>query len=243
MLKIKGGDNIKKYTNLHYNIIFRFLRRVLCFAIIIIFAAALIYNFQIVPSLIPLTVAQTTSDVTYEIQQIISECVSKGYYNDIVSLKYNSDGNVVSLETDAGKIALLTSEITKSVISSVGEANKLTVSVPVGNLTGGAIFTGRGPNINIKLLISPKINCRIENEFYESGINQTLHRIVAVVETDVYALVPAKKQNIKVETKYCITETIIIGEVPDAYTKINRLDDELSESDIDDIYDFGATLQ
>lgn len=213
------------------------------FVIISAVAAALIYNFQIVPSLIPLTVAQTTSDVTYEIQKIISECVAKGYYDDIVTLKYNSNGGVVSLETNAGKIALLTSEITKSVLSSIGKTSKLIVAIPLGNLTGGAIFTGKGPDINIKLLLSPKINCRIENEFNESGINQTLHRIVAVVETDVYALVPAKKQNIKVETRYCIAETVIIGDVPDAYTKINRLDDELSESDIDDIYDFGATLQ
>ena len=219
------------------------IRRVVRFVIISAVAAALIYNFQIVPSLIPLTVAQTTSDVTYEIQKIISECVAKGYYDDIVTLKYNSNGGVVSLETNAGKIALLTSEITKSVLSSIGKTSKLIVAIPLGNLTGGAIFTGKGPDINIKLLLSPKINCRIENEFNESGINQTLHRIVAVVETDVYALVPAKKQNIKVETRYCIAETVIIGDVPDAYTKINRLDDELSESDIDDIYDFGATLQ
>ena len=54
---------------------------------------------------------------------------------------------------------------------------------------------------------------------------------------------PMSTQTMNVTTKYCVAETVIVGEVPDAYTKINRLDDELSESDIDDIYDFGATLK
>jgi len=36
--------------------------------------------------------------------------------------------------------------------------------------------------------------------------------------------------------------TVIVGDVPDAFTQIVRLTDDITESDIDDIFDFGAEL-
>jgi hypothetical protein len=41
---------------------------------------------------------------------------------------------------------------------------------------------------------------------------------------------------------YCVAETLIVGEVPDALTQINRLTEEISEEEIDDVNDFGAKL-
>ena len=64
--------------------------------------------------------------------------------------------------------------------------------------------------------------------------------MVARVEAEVYALIPAATQKFTVKADYCIAETVIIGKVPDAYTKINRFADDIAESEIDDIYDFGA---
>ena len=218
-----------------------FFRKLFCFVIFVGLCSAMVYNFQIIPVLIPLTQAQATTDTTVAVQEIIRSCVRGGTYSDYIHLRYGADGSVAALETDTAGVALLTGEIITETAKALGAANALTVRIPMGNLSGGALFSGRGPIMQIQIVVSPKVTCDVQHEFLESGINQTLHRIFASVQTEVWMLIPAARQKMTVTTKYCIAETVIVGKVPDAYTKIHRLSDEISESDIDDLYDFGAT--
>lgn len=221
----------------------RILKKTVCFLIFICLSLVLMYNFQIIPALIPLAKAQTTTETTVTVQNAIRNCVRDGGYTDFIRLRYGEDGNVASLETNTANIAIVTGDIIEAVSNALCKEDKLIVRIPAGNLSGGALFSGRGPDIRIQLAVSPKITCEIKNEFYESGINQTLHRIIACVETEIYALIPASPQKITVATEYCIAETIIVGKVPDAYTKIDRLLDDIEESEIDDLYDFGASAE
>lgn len=219
---------------------FSYFKRFIAFVVFVTVSLLIIYNFQLIPALIPYAEAQTSTVITAEVQKIIRESIN-GQNNSFVNLKYGSDGNVVALETNTAAIAIVSASISENVIKKLSESDRIEISIPIGNLSGGALFTGRGPDISIPIAISPKITCEIENEFYESGINQTLHRVVAEIEVETYALIPVAPRKIDVETEYCIAETVIVGKVPDAYTKINRHNDDISESEIDDIYDFGAT--
>ncbi len=202
----------------------------------------LIYNLQIIPALMPLTKANITTEITRELQSIVDMYLSSEKDIDFVKLIYDSNKNVSALKTDTQKITLANSKIVQQAVNSLCKNDCITVNIPLGTLSGGAIFSGKGPNIKIKVKISPEVISHIENEFYESGINQTIHRIVAKINVKTYALLPFSAKEFNVSAKFCLAETVIVGKVPDAYTKINRIDDELSESDIDDIYDFGATL-
>ncbi len=219
------------------------LKKMFLFILFVSISLILMYNFQIIPALIPLAKAQAATDTTVAMQKAIQNCVRDGGYTNFVTLRYGEDGNVAALETDTASIALITGEIVDAVCDALCENTKLAVSIPAGNLSGGALFTGRGPDIRLRIAASPKITCEMQNEFYESGINQTLHRIIAHVETEIYILIPASPQKLTVTAEYCIAETVIVGMVPDAYTKINRFSDEIAESEIDDIYDFGASAE
>lgn len=216
--------------------------KMFCFLLFICLSLTLIYNCQIIPSLIPFAKAKISTEITKVVQNVVKSCVKNGDYSDFIRLSYNTEGNVTALETNYAAIALTNSELTDGTVKELSKNNLITVEIPLGTLSGGTILAGKGPDIRIKVKISPKITSEIENEFYESGINQTLHRIVAKINVKTYALLPMSPREIEVPTKICLAETVIVGKVPDAYTKINRLDDELEESDIDDIYDFGATL-
>ena len=219
------------------------IKKSFVFLIFLCISSILIYNFQIIPALIPFTKAKATTKITRVTQRTIIDCISSTSYDDFIKLTYGNEGNVTSLETNAAKIALINSSITESVINEICNDKKLSVAIPLGNLSGETIFTGKGPDININLAVSPEITCNIESEFYERGINQTLHRIIAQVDVKSYVLLPFSPQEIEVSTKYCIAETVIVGDIPSAYTKINRTGEEISESDIDDIYDFGAAVE
>lgn len=218
------------------------IKKAAVFIIFLAVAFALIYNLQIIPSLVPLAKAEATTEITAAVNRIIRDCLRNENcdYSNIVRLAYDTGGNVVSVETDTVKMADLISSIVETTADTLGGGGKLKIQIPAGNLSGGALLTGKGPNIEINVAVSQKISCTIKNEFYESGINQTLHRILLNVETETYALLPARVQKFQVTTEYCIAETVIVGKVPDAYTHINRMTDDIKESDIDDIYDFGA---
>ena len=219
---------------------FTLVRKSICLLLLLCLSLTLIYNFQIIPILIPLTEAQTTTEVTKILQKVICETVAQADLA-FVRLQYGKEGSVVSLETNASAIALVTGKITDAAVHALCSSDRITVKIPVGNLSGGALLTGRGPSISVPLAVSPKITCEIENEFYECGINQTLHRVIAEIEVEANILLPISSRKIPIETEYCIAETVIVGKVPDAYTKINRLNDDISESELDDIYDFGAS--
>ncbi len=216
-----------------------FLKRILLFFLFISVLFVLIYNLQIIPVLSPYAKAKAATEITAAVQKIIRKTVTDRNEN-YAYLNCDSNGNIVSLQTDAVRLSSLSAAIAESVIENLSEKERLTVKIPVGSLSGGAFFTGKGPNITIPLASTPKITCNIENEFYESGINQTMHRIIAKVNVETYVLIPSAPESISVETIYCVAETVIVGKVPDAYTKINRSNDDISESEIDDIYDFGA---
>lgn len=218
-------------------------KKIIAFLLLVCLSLILMYNFQIIPALIPLAKAQAATETTVAIQHVIRDCVRDGGYTDFIKLCYGEDGNVASLETNTTNIALVTGDIINAVSDALCNGDILTVHIPVGNLSGGALLTGRGPDIRIQLTASPKITCDIQNEFFESGINQTLHRVTACVEAEIYILIPAAPQRITVTAEYCIAETVIVGKVPDAYTKINRFADDIAESEIDDIYDFGASAE
>lgn len=219
---------------------FRLLRKCFFFLLFLSFSAVLIYNLQIVPALLPLTRAQATTTVTRQLHAAIQQVAAEAG-TDLVRLSFGSDGTVVSLETDSVAIATLSAKTVAAAIASLSDKEQLPIRFPIGNLSGGALLTGRGPEITVPIIVSPEVTCEIENEFIESGINQTLHRIVAEIEVEVIALLPFCAQRIPVETEYCLAETVIVGKVPDAYTKIHRLTEDISESEIDDIYDFGAS--
>ena len=214
-------------------------KKVLIFLFFLALVSILVFNIRILPVLEPYAKAEGTTAVTAKIQSIIGESVSADF-GELVKLKYDDGGNVVSLETNTLKISLLNAKIIERVTKELKESNRLFINVPLGNLTGGALFTGRGPQIKIPLSVSPKIVSNVENAFFQSGINQTLHRVVAKIKVETFILLPPFSKKIEVETSLCLAETVIVGKVPDAYTQINRFTEDVSETDIDDVYDFGA---
>jgi len=217
-------------------------KRIAALGLFLLIFAILIYNFQVIPILLPLSQAATATAVTNELQKAIQMATVTSNCYDLIHLTYGKDGAVVALETNSAAIANVSATITQTVCDTLCN-KKQKIHIPIGNLSGGALLTGRGPDISIPITVSPQISCEVENEFYECGINQTLHRIVAEIEVTVYIFLPFATKKVPVEAEFCLAETIIVGKVPDAYTKIHRSTDDISESEIDDLYDFGAQAE
>ena len=109
-----------------------------------------------------------------------------------------------------------------------------------GSFSGIKLLAGRGPGVKIKISSIGNVETDLRSEFTSQGINQTLHRLYIDFRIDVILSLPLKSINVPVNCRYLLSEVVIVGDVPDAYTDINRTFDDITESEIDDINDFGA---
>ena len=71
------------------------------------------------------------------------------------------------------------------------------------------------------------MNTDFSTEFENAGINQTRHRVYLKVSAQVRIVAPLSGSAIEVQTVVPITEMIIVGDVPDTYINVERIDDAL----------------
>lgn len=218
--------------------------KIVVFALFLLLSCVLIYNLQILPVLFPLAKAKCTTELTDAVNRIVRarmQSDSDGYA-DFVRLHFGEDGSVASVETNTPRLAKLSGDVVGDVTGALTH-ERMTVRIPLGSLSGSALLSGKGPDVRVKLAVSQKITCAVRGDFTESGINQTLHRVFLRVTVEVCALLPGAVQTFSVPTDVCVAETVIIGKVPEAYTRIDRFASDVTETEIDDISDYGAQGQ
>lgn len=159
--------------------------------------------------------------------------------NTIDNVIYNNNGTVLSIETDTTKLTRIKTEFTKVFNQLLYEQGDiLKISVPIGTLIGHEYTLGRGPKISFNLQFTCTVKTELKSVFSNAGVNNTLHTIELNVTNNVYIIIPWGHNSQTVNTKYIISETVIVGEVPEAFTNINGANDEIT----DDIVDHGATI-
>jgi len=159
--------------------------------------------------------------VTHELEE------SGGRYDDIVIFNRDNEGKVTALSTDIVKINILKSKITNMVLDSISELDTSEISIPMGNILGGGIFSGRGPRIPIKIVPLGSANAQFISVFSSAGINQTLHKIVMEPTIRISILLPGFSTSSEITAQVTVAENIVVGTVPDQYTYIDDTESSL----------------
>ncbi len=157
----------------------------------------------------------------------------------LVNVSAGEDG-ITGVQTDIAALAKLRSSAVTAIMNELECTDSVSFSVPLGNLVGSTLIAGRGIPIKIKLVPIGDIDANVRTEFIESGINQTLHKIIMRVRITVNVLVSDKSVKLELANDISLAETVIVGKVPDAYTAINRF--EIDEDEENDLNDYSATL-
>lgn len=142
-------------------------------------------------------------------------------YSSLVVLERDNDGNVISVQTDMGKLNILKAEITTKAQEALFDYTKDSIGIPIGNLTGMDFFTGKGPKITITYDITCSATSNISSSFESAGINQVLHKITLDIQTQVYSMVPGNQTTSTTTSSFCIAETVIVGFSPNSYANLD----------------------
>ena len=157
-------------------------------------------------------------------------------YGDLVTIVYNSDNSISSIESNMVNINRIKSRITKSVNDELCCLDEHDLSISLGTVSGFEIFYNQGPLIPIKVQPEGYVEAILISSFESAGINQTLHRIIIEIKTEISAIIPGYTSSATVETQFVMAETVIVGTVPSTYTHVITGSEDL----ISQINDYGA---
>lgn len=159
--------------------------------------------------------------------------------DSFINVIYGEDG-ISAIETNVTGISRLRADSILNIRGEISDIDRMTLDIPLGNLAGGMLLTGRGFPVRIKLVPIGDVSGEIYSEFSETGINQTLHRIYLRVRVSMNMIVASDTVRLELADDILVAETVIVGRVPDAYTAINRF--EIDENEENDLNDYAAQI-
>lgn len=205
---------------------------------LVLVGLVLFIDHQIRPQITALEQYQAKIYAVKTMNEAVTEQVeSYGYtYDNLSEISRDADGQVTSIDTNIKNINLIHTGITNRVNDALSQLDMTSIWIPLGNLTNSPLLSGRGPRIEIKLMPRGYVRTQIVSSFSDAGINQTLHRLLIKVSAEIAAILPGYYTTVQVDTEYVLAETIVVGRVPENYTKV--LTD--SEQMLRDINDYGT---
>ena len=160
--------------------------------------------------------------VTETVQQTVLRLLDSLTYGDLTVIQRGNDGRIVSLTADTLKMNRLRAELEVSVLEAVRGLRTAGLAVPVGSLLHLDLFWGRGPSIQLRSLWVGTVEASFDSEFDSAGVNQTRHRIWLELQVPVQVMLPGGMLETTVVTRLLAAETIIVGQVPDAYLEVTK---------------------
>ena len=143
-------------------------------------------------------------------------------YGELTNIYRSSDGKVESVTLNSYAVNAMKSDISLKVLEYLDDEEKYHVEVPLGNFFGSEFLTGVGPKVRLKIVPFDIVEVEFVSKFIPAGINQVLHRVTAKVEVKIAAIIPGIEGISDVSSSAVISETVIIGDVPETYFNMNR---------------------
>lgn len=168
---------------------------------------------------------QLDNQASSAINEAIQEQISDGEidYDKMVTIEKDAAGNVTAMRANIGEINFLRTRILTRIDEKLMDLSIEELGVPVGSVVLPELFSGRGPNLPVRVIAVRTSEAAFRNEFQEAGINQTLHRIFFDIHVVVTILSLEGRQEIPVDSSVLVAETVIVGQVPTTYIDMEEL--------------------
>ena len=217
-----GARRVFYRSNKSKKIITVFL--VLIIALVLIFASVFYCMCVLRPLVINMARTKAKEIGVMTINRVVSEKLKKENldFSDIVNFTYDENGKIAALSSNVSVASRLKSDLAIEVTEAIRKISKSEVGITLGTLSGIDILYGTGPIIPIEIKPYGYANTDIKTKFHEEGINQTAFEVVAEVSSDISILMPTIEKSEKVETTVPIISTVIVGDVPQSYTNVDR---------------------
>lgn len=141
-------------------------------------------------------------------------------YTSLVQLDYDSERHVTALRTDVVAIGRIKSRLVNGLYDRLDEFEQTVIEVPVGSVLAPRFFSGRGPSLHFGLAGLTQMEAEFVSSFSAAGINQTRHCILIEFHAGFRILTPFGGEDREIVSTFPVTDTVIVGTVPERYAYI-----------------------
>ena len=201
----------------------RRLRRWGILLMLLVIGAAVLLRTRINPLTKELAQAKISDAASNVINRAVTQQIQQGdiRYEDMVELQRDNSGAITALTTNMQEMNRLKTQLLELLDDDIYSIEDDEISIPVGNLTGIQLLSGRGPSIPVKIVAVSSSDATFRGEFTDAGINQTIHRIMMEVSLDLIVLLPSGTVTDRVSSQVCVAETVLLGPVPETYAYLD----------------------
>lgn len=201
------------------------LRLVLCIFVIVLVGFVTLVRLRFAPMAEGLAETQVDNQASNAINAAIQEQIETGDidYDRMITIEKDTQGNVTAMRANISEINRLKTTILNCVDEKLEDLSIETLGVPLGSVVLPELFSGRGPNLPVRILAVRTSDATFHNEFEEAGINQTLHRITIDINVTITILTLTGTQQVEVDSSVVAAETIIVGAVPATYIGLEEI--------------------
>ena len=171
---------------------------------------------DVAASLARVQVMNVTSDLINDaiLRQIMEGQIQ---YDRIVYFEKDLNGRITALKTNMAEVNRLKTETLNLINDKIMAQDSTSLGVSLGSIILPEFFSGKGPQIPVRILAIRNSDANFQSEFTEAGINQTLQQLRMDVIVDVTILVLGQTETFTVSSQMVVAETIIVGDVPATY--------------------------
>lgn len=157
-------------------------------------------------------------------EDAISENIGDITYASIINIEKTETGKIVAITSNVNELNKLSNRLVITLEENLQKNQSSHINVPIGILLGSKSFGGYGIRVNVKTL--PVGDAKIEylSHFDDVGINQTRHRIIIKITSQVKIIAPFTTILDEYTKEVVLAETILIGDIPNSYYNINGVD-------------------
>ncbi len=185
--------------------------------ILIILLVWLFLKYNVYPVLFKVSNAKVTQTTSGLVNDAVSDAIVNYDCTALVNIEKNTNGEISVITTNSSLVNKILQNVVKTCLQSIKAIGDEGVNVPIGSLSGIPLLMEKGPSIKVKFLPIGTINYSCDTQFTQTGINQTLHKIIVNISADVSLIFANKSKLITVENSVLLSETVIVGKVPNIY--------------------------
>jgi sporulation protein YunB len=163
---------------------------------------------------------------TQAINEAANRKIAKDDYKDLVTVMIDKDGKVTMLKIDPILMNKLATETTLAIQEELNGIDSKTLKIPFANIFGSQLLANTGPSINVRIQPIGSVKVDYKSAVEAAGINMARHNIYLYVETNIRIIAPFIRNDVGVATHVPISETIIVGEVPESYINVPKDNNE-----------------
>lgn len=221
--------------NKHKNIDFK---KYLIIVLLFIIASFLTFIYVFDKIIAPTVLLVADSEMQGKTLDIINKNIAEVYtgkfdYEDIIKVEKDSAGTIKMINADTIKLNELATDVAIESQRDIKEVGSIGVKMPIGYITKNNIMSYWGPSITVKMEPVGRVEVTYDSIFESAGINQTRHRILVNVKTNLKIILPLQSKEVEVVNQIPISDTVIVGDVPNNMWGGNMLQD-INKENIED---------